>query len=265
MTNVERLQQVWETRRVLAYELWSVDHKKIGERYMATAFCFFLLSGIIAMIIRLQLMLPDQTLLSAERFNQLFTIHGTVMIFFFATPMLSGFGNYFVPLLIGARDMAFPRLNAFGYWTFLFSGLFLFSSFVVGTVPDGGWFAYVPLTGGAYSPDVNIDFWAVGLLFLAVSTTAGAINFIVTIFKHRAPGMTFGRMPLFLYSTGTTAFLSVLALPALTVACVFLELDRRWGRTSSRPATAAIRCCGSTCSGSSATRGSTSCSCRRRG
>jgi cytochrome c oxidase subunit 1/cytochrome c oxidase subunit I+III len=147
----------------------------------------------------------------------------------YAAPVLSGFGNFLVPLFIGSRDMAFPRLNAFSYWMFLGSGLLLYASVACGQSPDAGWFAYVPLSGGVYDAGLNMDFYVVSMMALTVSTTVGAINFVVTIFKHRAPGMTLARMPLFLYSTGTTSFLAILALPALTAACVFLELDRRWG------------------------------------
>jgi cytochrome c oxidase subunit 1/cytochrome c oxidase subunit I+III len=178
---------------------------------------------------RLQLIGPERRTLSPEAYNQLFTMHGLTMIMWYAAPILSGFGNFLVPLLIGSRDMAFPRLNAFSYWMFLASGILLYASVVCGQSPDTGWFAYVPLSGPRYGAGFNLDFYAVAMTALTVSTTVGAVNFIVTILKHRAPGMTPARMPLFLYSTGTTSFLALLALPALTVACVFLELDRRWG------------------------------------
>src|SRR5437016_9657826 len=217
-SNAERLQRIWETPHILALELATVDHKKIGERYLATAFGFFSLAGLIALTIRLQLALPNEHLLGAERFDQFFTVHGTTMIFFFATPMLFGFGNYFVPLLIGARDMAFPRLNAFGYWVFLFAGLFLYSSFLIGKAPDNGWFNYVPFSSKPYSPGLNADYYTLGLLFLGVSTTVGAINFIVTIFKLRAPGMSVARMPLYVWAILATSFAVVFALPSLTMA-----------------------------------------------
>src|SRR3546814_10681682 len=126
----------------------------------------------------------------------MFSLHGTVLIFFFATPMVvGGFGNYLVPLMIGARDMAFPRLNAFSYWVYLLAGMFVYSSFFAGKAPDGGWFAYVPLTDAQYSPGLNLDIWALGIIFLGISTTAAALNFIVTIFQLRAPGMSINRMP----------------------------------------------------------------------
>jgi cytochrome c oxidase subunit 1/cytochrome c oxidase subunit I+III len=209
--------------------LTTVDHKKIGRRYLVTALAFLLVGGVEALLMRLQLIGPERKTLSPEAYNQLFTMHGLTMIMWYAAPILSGFGNFLVPLLIGSRDMSFPRLNAFSYWMFLASGILLYASVACGQSPDAGWFAYAPLSGRRYGADLNLDFYAVAMTALTISTTVGAVNFIVTIFKHRAPGMTPARMPLFLYSTGTTAFLSLLALPALTVACVFLELDRRWG------------------------------------
>ncbi len=226
---IQRLERLWETEPGLAGMLGTVDHKAIGRRYLATAFIFFLLAGLEALVMRTQLITPENSLLSPEGYNQLFSMHGTTMIFLFATPMLSGFGNFFVPLLIGARDMAFPRLNAFSYWVFLLSGIFLYTSFLSGQAPNGGWFAYVPLTSHEYNPGLNMDFWALGIIFLGISTTAGAINFIITIFKLRAPGMSINRMPLFVWNVLVTSFMIVFALPALTSACVLLELDRKVG------------------------------------
>jgi cytochrome c oxidase subunit 1/cytochrome c oxidase subunit I+III len=209
--------------------LTTVDHKKIGRRYMVTAGVFFTLAGLQAVTMRTQLARPNERLLSPEAYNQLFTMHGTAMIFLFSTPMLFGFGNFLVPLLIGARDMAYPRLNAFGYWIFLFAGVFMEASFAFHAAPDGGWFAYVPLTGPRYSPHVNLDFYTLGLLFLGISTTAGAINFIVTIFKLRAPGMSLNRIPVFLWGILGTSFAVVFALPPLNTANAMLFLDRRFG------------------------------------
>ncbi len=228
-TAAERLTLIWESPADIASRLASVDHKRIGVRYLVTAFTFFLLAGVAALVLRVQLAQPDLKVLSPDVYNQLFTMHGTTMIFLFSTPMLFGFGNYFIPLLIGARDMAFPRLNAFGYWVFLFAGLFIYSSFLVGKAPNGGWFNYVPLTGPGYSPDANIDFYTLGLLFLAISTTAGALNFIVTIFKMRAPGMSLNRIPLFGWAILATSFAVIFALPPLSVANALLEMDRKFG------------------------------------
>jgi cytochrome c oxidase subunit I len=225
----ERLERIWGVPPTVWGALTTVDHKKIGRRYLVTALAFLLVGGVEALLMRLQLIGPERRTLSPEAYNQLFTMHGLTMIMWYAAPVLSGFGNFLIPLLIGSRDMAFPRLNAFSYWMFLASGILLYASVACGQSPDAGWFAYAPLSGRRYGADLNQDFYAVAMTALTISTTVGAVNFLVTIFKHRAPGMTFARMPLFLYSTCTTSFLALLALPALTVACVFLELDRRWG------------------------------------
>ncbi|HVZ72115.1 MAG TPA: cytochrome c oxidase subunit I [Polyangia bacterium] len=224
-----RLDRLWSAPHTLFGWFGTVDHKRIGVRYLVTAVALLIVGGLEALLMRLQLIGPERRLLSPEAYNQLFTMHGMTMILWYAAPVLSGFGNYLVPLLMGSRDMAFPRLNAFSYWMYLCSGLLLYGSVLFGQAPDAGWFAYVPLAARRYDAGLNMDFYPAAILALTLSTTAGAINFLVTIAKHRAPGMSLGRMPLFLYSTGTTAVLSLLALPALTVACVFLELDRRWG------------------------------------
>ncbi|MFN8556438.1 MAG: cytochrome c oxidase subunit I [Dehalococcoidia bacterium] len=228
-TTADRLTQIWETPRTWSGALATVDHKAIGVRYIVTAFVFFLLGGLEALALRAQLARPEAGLVGAETYNQLFTMHGVTMIFLFATPILSGFGNYLTPLMIGSRDMAFPRVNAFGYWVFLFSGLFMYSSFLAGSAPNGGWFNYVPFSDRAYSPSWNIDFWTLGLIFLGISSTSGAINFIVTIFKMRAPGMSVNRIPLFLWALLATSFSILFALPTLTAANVLLFLDRRFG------------------------------------
>ncbi len=225
----ERLTNLWETPHTLYGWFATVDHKQIGKRYLVTAMAFLIAGGLEALVMRLQLAKANQNLLSPEVYNQIFTMHAVTMIFWYASPILSGFAVYFIPLMIGARDMAYPRLNAFTYWSFLFSGLFLYGSVLVGQSPHGGWFAYVPFTSKTYSPGLGMDFYALALIFLTISTEGGAINFIVTIFRLRAPGMTVSKMPLFLYSTLTISCAIILALPSLTVACVFLELDRQWG------------------------------------
>jgi cytochrome c oxidase subunit I len=217
--------------------LMTTDHKKIGLMYIVTAFFFFLVGGVEALLIRTQLAVPNGKVLSPEVYNQIFTMHGTTMIFLFVMPMLTGFGNYIVPLMIGARDMAFPRLNAFGYWIVLFGGLFLNSSFLFNAAPNGGWFMYAPLSeltkdcGNAVmcTPGMNADFWLLGVLLLGISSIAGSLNFVVTILKLRAPGMTLNRMPLFTWMTLVTAFLLLFALPSLTAASVLLLLDRHLG------------------------------------
>ncbi|MBX6331909.1 MAG: cytochrome c oxidase subunit I [Gemmatimonadaceae bacterium] len=225
----ERLSDLWETPHTLRGVLGTVDHKTIGKRYLVTAFLLLIAGGIEALVMRVQLQVPNNHVLSPEGFNQAFTMHGTTMILWYALPILSGFSNYLFPLVLGARDMAFPRLNAFSYWTFLFSAIFLYTGYAVGLGPDAGWFAYAPLTELRYSPGANMDYYALGVIFLTISSTAGAVNFIATMFKMRAPGMSLGRLPLFVYGTVTASFSIIFALPALSVACAFLYLDRHFG------------------------------------
>src|SRR3954453_17032637 len=220
---------VWEDRpRILGF-FTTVDHKRVGMRYIYTSFVFFFVAGLLALVMRAQLAEADNNVVSPDLYNQLFTMHGTTMIFLFNTPVLAGFGNYLLPLMIGARDMAFPRLNAFSYWVFLLSGIFMYSSFLVGKAPNGGWFAYTPLTDSTYSPGLNLDFWGLGVLFVGLSSTAGAVNFIVTTFKMRAPGLTLNRMPIFVWSVLGMAFMIVFAFPAVTVSSALLEADRLFG------------------------------------
>jgi cytochrome c oxidase subunit 1/cytochrome c oxidase subunit I+III len=229
MTAEYRLTSLWETPKTLYGWFATVDHKELGIRYLITAFGFLIVGGLEALLMRLQLSHSDLAFLSPEAYNQVFTMHGATMIFWYASPILSGFAVYLVPLMIGARDMAFPRLNAFTYWTYLLSGIFLYIAPFIGQAPHAGWFAYVPYTLTIYSPGLGMDIYALALIFLTISTTGGAINFIVTILRLRAPGMGVSRMPLFLYSTLTISFVILFSLPALTAACIFLELDRRWG------------------------------------
>jgi cytochrome c oxidase subunit 1/cytochrome c oxidase subunit I+III len=198
-------------------------------RYIYTAFFFFFTSGLMALVMRAQLSGPNNHVVGAQQFNELFTMHGTTMIFLFNTPVLAGFANYLLPLQLGTRDMAFPRLNAFSYWIFVLSGIFLYASFLVGKPPDGGWFGYTPLTDKAFAPGVNLDFWGLGIVFVGISTTVGAVNFIVTAFKMRAPGMTINRVPIFVWSILSMAFMVLFAVPAVTLATSLLELDRLFG------------------------------------
>ena len=207
----------------------TVDHKRIGILYGATAFLFLLVGGLEALVIRLQLAQPHQRIVTAEFYSALFTMHGTTMIFLAVMPLNAMFFNYVIPLMIGARDVAFPRLNAFSYWVFLAGALFLNASFLVGTPPDGGWFGYANLTTRAFSPGPNIDFWILGLQILGVSSMVAGVNFIVTILNMRAPGMTFMRMPLFVWMSLVTQFLVVLAFPIVTVGLIFLMFDRFFG------------------------------------
>ncbi len=228
-TTMGRLTRIWETPQNLVQWTTTVDHKRIGIRYLVTAFFVFLIAGSEAEILRTQLARPQNNVVSPEKYNQIFTMHGTAMIFLFVTPLLFGFGNFIIPLQIGARDMAFPRLNAFGYWVYALAVAFIYSSVFFGLAPHAGWFNYVPYADANYSPGYNIDFYGLGLTFLSIATTAGAINFIVTIFKLRAPGMSINRMPLFVWGILVTSFMVIFALPALTVANILLELDRKVG------------------------------------
>jgi cytochrome c oxidase subunit 1/cytochrome c oxidase subunit I+III len=228
--HVQRLERIWTERPGLVGWLTTTDHKRIGILYFFTALVFFAAGGVEALLMRTQLIEPDNGLLSPDAYNQMFSLHGVTMIFLFVIPISTGaFGNYLLPLMIGARDMAFPRMNALSYWIFLASGLFIYTGLFLGEAPDAGWFNYVPLASKQYSPGASIDFYALGLIFNSISSTAAAVNFIVTIFKLRAPGMSLNRMPLFCYAFLAVSFALLFALPPLSVACILLELDRRLG------------------------------------
>jgi cytochrome c oxidase subunit I+III len=223
-----RLAEIWETRPGIAGWFSTVDHKEIGKRYIVTAFVFLLLGGIEALVFRLQLARPEQHLLTPEQYDQLFTMHGISMIFLYASPVLSGFSNYLWPLLLGARDMALPRLNAFSYWVYLAAGIFIYVSFLLGVAPNAGWFNYVPYASRPYNPGPNIDFYALGMILLGISTTVGAVNFIVTTFRTRAPGMSINRLPILTWGTLTASAGNVLAVPSVSLAFFLLWLDRRF-------------------------------------
>jgi cytochrome c oxidase subunit 1 len=208
--------------------LTTTNHKDVGILYVITAMVFFLAGGIEALLIRTQLARPENKLLSPDAYNQIFTMHGTTMIFLFAMPILVGFANYLVPLMIGARDLAFPRLNALTYWLFLFGGLVMYSSFLLGGAPDAGWFAYSPLTATQFSPSHGMDFWVMGIILTGVASTAGAINFITTILNMRAPGMSLLKMPLFVWQVLVTMFLILFAMPSLAVDSILLFIERNF-------------------------------------
>ncbi len=208
--------------------LTTIDHKKIGILYGATALVFFILGGLEALVIRWQLARPAAAVIGPDLYNQLFTMHGITMVFLVGMPIAVAFFNYIVPLQIGARDVAFPRLNAFSYWVFLFGGLFMYSSFFIGAAPDGGWFGYANLSSRQFSPGPNMDFYALGLQILGIGSIAGGVNFITTIINLRAPGMKLMRMPLFTWMAFVTSFIIVTALPVLAVALFMLTFDRFW-------------------------------------
>ncbi|NUP16441.1 MAG: cytochrome c oxidase subunit I [Streptomyces sp.] len=216
--------------RALVRWATTTDHKVIGNLYLTTSFGFFLLGGILALLMRAELARPGMQLFGNDQYNQLFTVHGTVMMLLFATPLFAGFANAVMPLQIGAPDVAFPRLNALSYWLYLFGGLMVVSGFLVpGGAASFGWFAYAPLNSAVRSPGVGGDLWTMGLVVTGVSTTLGAVNFITTILCLRAPGMTMFRMPIFTWNVLFTSVLILPAFPVLTAALSALEADRRFG------------------------------------
>jgi cytochrome c oxidase subunit I len=224
-----KLQAIWETEPGVRGWFSTVDHKEIGLRYIVTAFIFLILGGVEALVMRAQLAGPNLRLLTPEQYDQLFTMHGVTMIFLYAAPVLSGFSNYLWPLLLGSRDMAFPRLNALSYWIYLAAGVFLYAGFVVGQGPNAGWFNYVPYAAKPYNPGVNIDIYALGLILLGISTTVGSANFVVTFLRTRAPGMSINRVPILIWGTLTASVANLLAVPAVSLAFFLLWMDRQFG------------------------------------
>ena len=225
----ETVNPTWHDGRVTSW-LVTLDHKRIGILYIVTAFFFFFAAGVMALLMRLQLAQAGNDIVTENDYNQLFTIHGTAMIFLFVVPILAGFGNYLVPLMIGARDMAFPRLNAMSYWLFLLGGLVILGSFLVdGGAASSGWTAYTPLSTEEFSPGTGQDLWILGLHLTSLSSLAGAINFIVTIHNMRTPGMTWMRIPLFVWAMEAFSVLLLLVLPTISAAVTLLLLDRQAG------------------------------------
>ncbi|MGZ2360774.1 cytochrome c oxidase subunit I [Streptomyces sp. 372A] len=210
--------------------LSTTDHKVIGDLYLVTSFAFFLFAGALAMVMRAELARPGMQIVSPEQYNQLFTVHGTIMMLLFATPTFTGFANAIMPLQIGAPDVAFPRLNAYTYWVYLFGGLMVVSGFLTANGAAAfGWFAYAPLNGPVFSPGAGGDLWVMGLVVAGLSTILGSVNFITTIICLRAPGMTLFRMPIFTWNVLFTSILALLAFPVLTAALLALEADRKFG------------------------------------
>lgn len=225
----QRLEELWATKPGLIGWLSSVDHKEIGLRYIVTAFIFLIVGGIEALIFRIQLAWPEQSFLSPEQYNQLFSMHGATMILWYAFPILTGFSVFLQPLVLGTRDMALPRLNAFTYWLFLLSGIYLYVGFAIGSAPNAGWFNYVPYASRPFNPGLNIDFYALSNILLGISTTLGAVNFVVTILHMRAPGMSINRMPILSWGTLTISVGNLFAMPSVTLAFFLLWLDRQFG------------------------------------
>src|SRR5438309_6922871 len=224
-----RLERTWARPAGILGWLATVDHKEIGRRYLITALMFFALAGVLALIMRMQLARPDNNLVSAQRYNELFTMHGSTMMFLFAVPVMEGVAVYIIPLMLGTRSTAFPRLNAFSYYMYLFGGLMLWGAFVLNIGPDIGWFAYTPLSGPEFSPGKRADVWAQMITFTEVSALAAAVVLVCTILKARAPGMTLARMPLFAWAMLVQAVMIVFAMPAVALASGMLISDRLVG------------------------------------
>jgi cytochrome c oxidase subunit I+III len=230
------LAPTWETGSGLWARLATVDHKIVGRRYLVTGFVFFVLAGVLALLMRAQLATPESGLISADRYNQIFSMHGTTMMFLFAVPIMEAMGVYLVPLMCGTRNIAFPRLNAYSYWVYLAGGILIWIAFLLNVGPETGWFSYVPLAGPEFSPGKRTDFWAQMITFTEVAALAAAASMIATILKQRAPGMTLARMPLFLWATLVTAFMIVFAMPAVMLSSSFLISDRLIGTHFYNPA-----------------------------
>jgi cytochrome c oxidase subunit I len=232
-----RLDRTWRDPSGFWGWLTTVDHKSIAKRYVVTAFLMFIAGGLEAGMMRAQLARPESTLLGPDRYNQIFTAHGTTMMFLFAVPMMTAMGLYLVPLMIGARSVAFPRLNAFGYYAYLVGVVFYYVSLIVNMGPDTGWFAYVPLSGPQFSPGKRVDVWAQVVTFTEIAALAAAVNVIVTTFKMRAPGMSLNRVPLFVWAQLVVAFMIVFAMPAVATASTLqLAADRAIGTHWFNPA-----------------------------
>src|SRR5215213_2109332 len=224
-----RLERSWSRPPGILGWLATVDHKEIGRRYIVTALIFLALGGVLALLMRLQLARPDNAMIGASRFNELFTMHGTTMMFLFAVPVMEGVAVYIIPLMLGTRSTAFPRLNAFSYYMYLFGGLLLWGAFALNIAPDVGWFAYTPLSGPQFSPGKRADIWAQMVTFTEVSALAAAVVLISTILKTRAPGMTLARMPLFAWAMLVVALMIIFAMPSIALASSFLISDRLVG------------------------------------
>jgi cytochrome c oxidase subunit I len=223
---MSRLDDTWAEKPGLVGWLSTVDHKRIGIRFVVTTLAFFVFAGLLAAMMRLQLSRADNHLVGPDTYDQLFSVHGSMMMFLFAVPVMEAIALYLVPLMVGTRNVAFPRLNAYSYWLLLAGGLMLLTVFVINSGPEAGWFSYVPLAGPEFSPGKRSDFWAQLITFTEVSALIGAINIITTAFKMRAPGMTLARMPLFVWAMVATAFMILFAMPSVMLASTFLITDR---------------------------------------
>lgn len=221
-------EQAWATPpgwRILS----SVSHRVVGQRFIVTGLAFFLIAGFLAILVRTQLIVPENTFMDAETYNQAFTMHGTLMMFLFAIPILEGFAVYLLPLMLGARDLIFPRLGAFGYWCYLFGGLIVLASFLFDAAPDGGWFMYTPLSTKEYTPGLSADFWLIGITFAEIASVTAAVEIIAAILCTRAPGMSLTKMPIFGWYMLVTAFMIAVGFPPLIIGSILLEIERTMG------------------------------------
>jgi cytochrome c oxidase subunit I+III len=234
--NVTELERTWADRPGLAGWLTTVDHKRIGRRFIVTAMVFFALAGVMALAMRTQLAQPEAGLIGPDLYNQLFSMHGSIMMFVFAVPVMEAVGLFLVPLMIGARNTAFPRLAAFSYWVYLFGGLMIFAAFFMNVGPEAGWFGYTPLSGPQYSAGKRTDFWAQMITFTEVASLCIAVQIVGTIMLCRAPGMTLSRMPVFVWSQLVTALMVIFAMPSVMIASTFLITDRLIGTHFYNPA-----------------------------
>ena len=232
----QALEATWRDPAGLVGWFSAINHKTIGVRFIVTAFGFFVAGGLLAAVMRLQLARPQNTLVGPDLYNQLFTMHGTTMMFLFAVPVMQAMATYLVPLMVGARSIAFPRMNAFAYWLYLFGGLMLYIAFALNIGPDAGWFTYVPLAGPDFSPGKRVDFWAQLITFTEFSGLLEAVIVITTVFKLRAVGMTLNRIPLFVWAMLVTAFMVMFAMPAVMLTSTALILDRLVGTHFFNPA-----------------------------
>jgi cytochrome c oxidase subunit 1 len=230
------LEQSWHVPRGLLGWFSVTDHRTIGRRYITTAFVFFILGGLLAALMRIQLAVPDNRFLGPDLYNQVFTMHGTVMMFLFAVPVMEAMGIYLVPLMVGARNIAFPRLNTYSYFVYLFGGIMLFTALLLNSAPDAGWFAYVPLSGPDYGPGKRSDFWSQLITFTEVAALAVAVEIVATVLKMRAPGMSLNRIPLFVWAMLVASFMVIFAMPAVVTGSMFLLLDRLVGTHFYNPA-----------------------------
>jgi cytochrome c oxidase subunit I+III len=226
---LERLKEVWLPPPGIFAKITAVNNTFIGVYYIGTAFVFFILAGILALIMRAQLAVPENDLIDNITYNQIFTTHGTVMMFLFAVPIVEALAVYLLPGMLAARDLPFPRLSAYAFWAYFIGGTVFFCSLFFGKAPDGGWFIYPPSTSSEYSPGTNIDFWLLGIGFIEISAIAGAIELVIGTLRTRAPGMTLGRMPIYAWSMLVVALMIIFAFPPVIAGSLLLEMERALG------------------------------------